>query len=103
MSYSLMIIGIVFMAISVYQLNKKTKMDDMIIQNIERKFVVLDREKFLRVEHTSKACFGAIVATIGMLEIWFIDLNTATIVVLVSVIAWQFSDAHFKKDYVKRK
>lgn len=103
MSYSLMIVGLIFMAISVYQLNRKTKMDDMIIQNFERKYTILNREKLLRIEHTSKAVFGAIVAVIGMLETLVLPDDLAAIVVIVSVLIWQFADIYIKKPYLKKK
>jgi hypothetical protein len=98
-----MIVGLIFMAISVYQLNRKSKMDDLIIQNYERKYTVLDRVKLLRIEHTSKAIFGAIVALVGILETLFLPVNNAAIVIVVSVILWQFADIYFKKPYLKKK
>lgn len=103
MSYSLMVVGLIFMAVSVYQLNKKTKMDDMIIQNYERKYKVLNRDKLLRIEHTSKACFGGMVAIVGILEILFLPVNYAGIIVVTGALIWQFSDVYLKKSYLVKK
>ncbi len=103
MNITLLIIGLLFMGLSVYQLNRKTKMDTMIIQNYERKYKVTDPVKFLKIEHTSKALFGAFVALMGLLEIYFLDVNTAAIIIVAGILIWQFADVYFKRDFLIKK
>lgn len=103
MKIAVIIIGLFFMALSLFQLKRKTRMDDMIIQNYERKHTILDREKLLKVEHTSKALFGGWVALTGGLEMGILDDKTATIWILVGVLCWQVLDHNFKKPFMQRK
>lgn len=103
MQYSLVIIGLVFMALSVFQLNKPTKMDDAIIRNYERRYTITDRERLLQVEYTSKAIFGAIVALIGILQILFLDVNTGSLLTIACILLWQIGDSMLKRPFLIKK
>lgn len=103
MNTAMVVIGLIFMGMSTYQLNKKTHMDAGVLQNYERRYTVLNPEKLLKVEYSTKALFGGFVAMMGMVEQMHNNIYVTAIAILIGAAVWQMLDRQLKKPFLGPK